>query len=86
MSVGDTHASSQKKVDGATGEPGPEGSAIGDRSGNADEPNQLQPNDAIRVTPKPDEAGQAGVPSDPDARWTGERPGGEAPPPTSKTH
>jgi hypothetical protein len=84
--TGDQNASSTKTVDGAHGKAGPAGDPIGDTSGNANQPNQLQPNDAIRVTPKPDEELQASQTSDPSAQWTGERPGGEAPPPNAKTH
>ncbi len=84
--AGETQSTDQKTVAGAYGGLGPEGSPIGDKSGNADEPNQLQPNEAIRVTPKPDEEGQADIISDPDVQTTGSKSGGLAPPATSKTH
>jgi len=86
---GKTQAATTKEVDGAHGEEGPLGSEIAMKSGHGDlgdVENAVQPNDAIKVVPAPDQNLQQDVPENDTAQWTGTRPGGENPPPSAKVH
>jgi hypothetical protein len=73
-------------VDGAHGREGPLGSEIAMKSGHGDEENAVQPNDALKVMPAPDEDLQQDIPENQTAQWTGTRSGGENPPPSAKVH
>lgn len=83
---GKMQSATTKEVDGAHGREGPLGSEIAEKSGHGDEENSVQPNDAIKVIPAPDEALQQDVPDNEGAQWSGTRPGGEAPPPDVAVH
>ena len=83
---GQTQAATTKEVDGAFGEGGPLGSEIAEPTGHGDEENAVQPNDAIKVIPAPDQELQQPAPSSGTGQWSGTRPGGESPPAGTDTH